>query len=90
MEFCWKDSRFIILEYLSKREEAPVVLVGKGVTFDTGGISLKPGAGMVRNKLPYEFAKKPVVKFAEPRAQTASYKSGYEIDDSLLDLAGLK
>ena len=26
--------------------EAPVVLVGKGVTFDTGGISLKPGAAM--------------------------------------------
>lgn len=25
---------------------APIVLVGKGVTFDTGGISLKPGAGM--------------------------------------------
>ena len=46
--------------------------------------------GMVRNKLPYEFAKKPVVKFAEPKAQTAPYKSGYEIDDSLLDLAGLK
>jgi len=29
-----------------KTEEAPVVLVGKGVTFDTGGISLKPGLGM--------------------------------------------
>ena len=27
-------------------EQAPVVLVGKGVTFDTGGISLKPGLGM--------------------------------------------
>lgn len=26
--------------------DAPVVFVGKGVTFDTGGISLKPGAGM--------------------------------------------
>src|SRR3546814_20836825 len=26
--------------------EAPVVFVGKGVTFDTGGISLKPGPGM--------------------------------------------
>jgi len=26
--------------------QAPVVLVGKGVTFDTGGISLKPGEGM--------------------------------------------
>ena len=28
------------------KDEAPVALVGKGVTFDTGGISLKPGAGM--------------------------------------------
>ena len=27
-------------------KEAPHVLVGKGITFDTGGISLKPGAGM--------------------------------------------
>ncbi|WP_246783097.1 leucyl aminopeptidase [Wohlfahrtiimonas chitiniclastica] len=39
---------FIILEYhgAQSREEAPIVLVGKGVTFDSGGISLKPGAGM--------------------------------------------
>ncbi len=29
-----------------KDDEKPVVLVGKGVTFDTGGISLKPGADM--------------------------------------------
>jgi len=29
-----------------KAKEAPHVLVGKGITFDTGGISLKPGAGM--------------------------------------------
>ncbi|WOF41743.1 leucyl aminopeptidase [Sphingopyxis indica] len=29
-----------------KAGEAPVVFVGKGVTFDTGGISLKPGPGM--------------------------------------------
>ncbi|MBT7581368.1 MAG: leucyl aminopeptidase, partial [Kordiimonadaceae bacterium] len=28
------------------KKEQPVALVGKGVTFDTGGISLKPGAGM--------------------------------------------
>lgn len=27
-------------------DQAPVALVGKGVTFDTGGISLKPGPGM--------------------------------------------
>lgn len=41
-----RPGRIITIEYLSNREEAPVVLVGKGVTFDTGGISLKPGAGM--------------------------------------------
>lgn len=27
-------------------DDAPIIFVGKGVTFDTGGISLKPGAGM--------------------------------------------
>jgi leucyl aminopeptidase len=30
----------------AKSDEAPVAFVGKGVTFDSGGISLKPGAGM--------------------------------------------
>ena len=35
--------RFIILEYRGdKRGESPTVLVGKGVTFDAGGINLKP------------------------------------------------
>jgi leucyl aminopeptidase len=38
---------FIILEYSgSSREQAPIVLVGKGLTFDTGGISLKPADNM--------------------------------------------
>jgi leucyl aminopeptidase len=38
--------KFIVLEYRGgKAKDAPTVLVGKGVTFDTGGISLKdPGA----------------------------------------------
>ncbi len=35
--------RFIIAEYRGgKQSEAPIVLVGKGVTFDSGGINLKP------------------------------------------------
>jgi leucyl aminopeptidase len=35
--------RFIVMEYLkSPKGKAPVVLVGKGVTFDTGGLNLKP------------------------------------------------
>ena len=39
--------RFIVLEYRGgRRGAAPVVLVGKGVTFDTGGISLKDPAAM--------------------------------------------
>jgi leucyl aminopeptidase len=39
--------RFIVMEYLgTKKEQAPVVLVGKGVTFDSGGISLKDPPGM--------------------------------------------
>ena len=39
--------RLIVLEHKGgKRGEAPVLLVGKGVTFDSGGISLKPGAEM--------------------------------------------
>ncbi len=41
-----RPGRVITLEYLAKTDEAPIVLVGKGVTFDTGGISLKPGIGM--------------------------------------------
>ena len=39
--------KFIVLRYFgAARKERPIVLVGKGITFDTGGISLKPGAEM--------------------------------------------
>ena len=39
--------RFIIARYDgAPKAQAPVVLVGKGITFDTGGISLKPGGEM--------------------------------------------
>lgn len=39
--------RFIVMQHLhGKKTQKPVVLVGKGITFDTGGISLKPGADM--------------------------------------------
>src|SRR3989344_2538767 len=39
--------KFIILEYFGKKTGKPVVLVGKGVTFDTGGLNLKPGDSML-------------------------------------------
>jgi leucyl aminopeptidase len=39
--------RFIVLKYMGgTKSAAPNMLIGKGVTFDTGGISLKGGAGM--------------------------------------------
>jgi leucyl aminopeptidase len=40
-----EEPRFIVLEYKGAAG-APVVLVGKGVTFDTGGISIKPAEKM--------------------------------------------
>ncbi|WP_261843941.1 leucyl aminopeptidase [Aliamphritea ceti] len=42
-----QPSKLIVMEYKGGEEgEKPHVLVGKGITFDTGGISLKPGAKM--------------------------------------------
>ena len=39
--------RFIVLRYQgASKDTAPVVLIGKGITFDTGGISIKPAAEM--------------------------------------------
>lgn len=42
-----EDPKMIVLEHLGgKKGEKPIVLVGKGITFDSGGISLKPAARM--------------------------------------------
>ncbi len=41
-----QPAQLIVVEYQGKTSKQPVVLVGKGITFDTGGISLKPGQGM--------------------------------------------
>jgi leucyl aminopeptidase len=39
--------KFIVLKHMGgKSKDAPTVLVGKGITFDSGGISIKPGASM--------------------------------------------
>jgi leucyl aminopeptidase len=40
------EPRFIVLEHRRGGDEAPIVLVGKAVTFDSGGISIKPAASM--------------------------------------------
>lgn len=44
--------RLIVLEYAAHghAQDKPMVFVGKGITFDSGGISLKPSAGMERMK----------------------------------------
>ena len=45
-----EPSRLIVLRYAGGGSGPTLGLVGKGVTFDTGGISLKPGAGMQEMK----------------------------------------
>lgn len=41
-----EPAKLIVMQYKGAGKDKPVVLVGKGVTFDSGGISLKPGPGM--------------------------------------------
>src|SRR3546814_2083961 len=48
----YEPPAFIVLKHgastkaAAKKNKAPIVLVGKGITFDAGGISLKPAANM--------------------------------------------
>jgi leucyl aminopeptidase len=41
-----EPAKLIVMQYKGTPRGNPVVLVGKGITFDTGGLSLKPGPGM--------------------------------------------
>ena len=41
-----EPAKLIVMHYRGARKQKPVVLVGKGITFDAGGISLKPGPAM--------------------------------------------
>ena len=41
-----QEPRMIVIEHRPKKPKKSVVLIGKGVTFDSGGISIKPAAGM--------------------------------------------
>ncbi len=40
------DARMVVLEYLPNKNEKPIVFVGKGIIFDTGGYDLKPSRHM--------------------------------------------
>lgn len=42
--------KFIIMKYLPNKDEKPIVLVGKGLTYDCGGLAIKPASGMVDMK----------------------------------------
>jgi len=41
-----RESRMVVMQWKGGGKEQPVAFVGKGVTFDTGGISIKPAQGM--------------------------------------------
>ncbi len=40
------ESKLVVMKWMGGGDEPPLTVVGKGVVFDTGGISLKPAAGM--------------------------------------------
>ena len=43
-----EESKFIIMEYFGgSKKDKPIVLVGKGVTFDSGGVNLKPSSSLL-------------------------------------------
>jgi leucyl aminopeptidase len=41
-----QPAKLVIIKYMPIKNKQPIVLVGKGITFDTGGISLKPSSSM--------------------------------------------
>ncbi|GAA0543039.1 leucyl aminopeptidase [Rhizomicrobium palustre] len=47
-----RESQLVVMEWKGSRKKtaAPIAFVGKGVCFDSGGLSLKPGAGMMGMK----------------------------------------
>ncbi|HYO77038.1 MAG TPA: leucyl aminopeptidase [Thermoanaerobaculia bacterium] len=45
-----EEPRFVVMEYTPKRAKQHVALVGKGITFDSGGISIKPAEKMEEMK----------------------------------------
>jgi leucyl aminopeptidase len=45
-----EDPKLVAIEYRQGGDAKPIVLVGKGLCFDSGGINIKPGAGMFNMK----------------------------------------
>jgi leucyl aminopeptidase len=95
--------KFIVMEYESKRPKGTVCLVGKGITFDTGGISIKPagdmdqmkydmgGAAAVIGAMRFVGMKKPPLKVVGLVAATENMPGGhaYKPGDILESSAGV-
>jgi leucyl aminopeptidase len=95
--------RFLIMEYTPRGARGTVCLVGKGITFDTGGISLKPaaemdqmkydmsGAAAVIGAMSYAAAQKVPVKVVGLVAATENMPGGhaYKPGDILTSSAGV-
>ncbi len=45
-----RAARMLVMRYAGRRQSPPLAIVGKGVTFDSGGLSIKPTDGMVTMK----------------------------------------
>lgn len=77
-----RDSYVVVMEWLKAGEDSPTVaLVGKGVTFDSGGISLKPGKGM--GDMKYDMAGSAAVVGAMHAIAT------HKLDRNVIGIVGL-
>lgn len=98
-----EESRFLIIEYFAgKKGENPIGFVGKGVTYDTGGLSLKPAIAMKGMKKDlggaatiigavYAMVKSGVKKnivAVIPLAENAIGKNAYKPDDIVTMMNG--
>ncbi len=99
-----EEPKFIIMEYSGgEKNEKPTVLVGKGVTFDTGGMNLKPDKAMLGMHMDMAGAAAVINAFAAlvrlkvkknivalvPAVENMPSGSGYRPGDVLRSLSGL-
>ncbi len=98
-----EPAKFIVMEHAPRGAKGTVCLVGKGITFDTGGISLKPGADMDQMKydmggaaavigaMRYAASSKVPIKVVGIIAATENMPSGdaYKPGDILTSSAGV-
>jgi leucyl aminopeptidase len=80
----------VVLDYQpSRNDEPPVVLVGKGITFDSGGISIKPAKDMDRMKHDMAGAAAVVGAIQVPFTENLPSGKAYKPGDVIHSLSGL-